>query len=136
MRNYGGTSPPQAYCVDWLVSKDLKSFPDDAKRAIGFALDQAQRGGKARSAKPLSGFGSASVLEIIQDYDTDTFRAVYTVRFGDFIYVLHAFQKKSKKGHTTPRADIALIRARLKMAQENYKHLVEDEKSKKRDGDT
>lgn len=98
----------------------MKSFPDDVKRAIGFALYQAQVGGKALSAKPFSGFGSASVLEIVQDYDSDTFRVVYTVKFGECVYVLHAFQKKSKRGNTTPKPDLALIRTRLKTAEDNY----------------
>ena len=110
--------------VVWIGSsrKDLKSFPDDVKRVIGVALYQAQVGGKAPSAKPLSGFGSAGVLEIVADYYSDTYRVVYTVRFGDFVYVLHAFQKKSKKGGTTPKPDVALIGKRLKNAQEDYKY--------------
>ena len=109
--------------IVWIGSsrKDLKSFPDDVKRVIGHALYQAQMGGKALSAKPLSGFGSAGVLEVVQGYQTDTYRAVYTVRFGDFVYVLHAFQKKSKRGIATPRCDNALIKARLKAAEEDYK---------------
>ena len=112
--------------VVWIGSsrRDLKSFPGDVKRAIGFALYQAQIGCKAPSAKPLSGFGSAGVLEIVADYNTDTYRVVYTVRFGDFIYVLHAFQKKSKRGGTTPKPDVALIRSRLKDAQVDYKYRV------------
>ena len=79
--------PHRLKAVVWISSsrKDLKSFPDDVKRVIGFALYQAQLGNKAPSAKPLSGFGSASVLEVIADYDTDTFRVVYTVRFGDLV---------------------------------------------------
>ena len=110
--------------VIWIGSsrKDLKLFPDDVQRAIGVALYQAQMGGKAPSAKPLSGFGGAGVLEIVADYYSDTYRAVYTVRFDEFLYVLHAFQKKSKKGATTPKPDVALIRARLKNAQEDYKY--------------
>ena len=108
--------------IVWIGSsrKDLKSFPDEVKSVIGYALYQAQTGGKALSAKPLSGFGSAGVLEIVQDYQTDAYRAVYTVRFGDFVYVLHAFQKKSKKGVAIPRPDITLIKARLKTAEEDY----------------
>jgi|ERR1043165_8136308 phage-related protein len=110
--------------VFWMGSsrKDLKSFPDDVKRAIGFALGQAQLGGKALSAKPLSGFGNAGVLEIVENYMSDTYRMVYTVTFGDFVYVLHAFHKKSKQGSKTPKTDIALIRARLKNAQEDYQY--------------
>ena len=78
-------------------------------------------GGKALSAKPLSGFGSAGVLEVVEDYQTDAYRAVYTVKFGNFVYVLHAFQKKSKRGASIPRPDTSLIKARLKIAQEDYK---------------
>lgn len=109
--------------IVWIGSsrKDLKSFPDEVRRAIGFALSQAQLGGKAPSAKPLSGFGGAGVLEIVENYHTDTYRAVYTVRFGDLVYVLHVFQKKSKKGRATPKPEVALIKSRLKAAQEDYK---------------
>ncbi len=110
--------------VVWIGSsrRDLKSFPDDVKRVIGVALYQAQLGGKAPSAKPLAGFGGAGVLEIVADHYTDTYRLVYTVTFGDFVYVLHAFQKKSKRGIATPKPDAALIRARLKNAQVDYKY--------------
>ena len=87
---------------------------------MGYALYQAQLGLKFASAKPLSGFGGASVLEIVDDFRTDTFRAVYTVRFPEMVYVLHAFQKKSKKGIATPKADLDLIRKRLKLAQKDY----------------
>lgn len=109
--------------IVWIGSslKDLKSFPDDVKRVIGYALYQGQIGGKALSAKPLSDFGGAGVLEIVEDHQTDTYRAVYTVKFGDFVYVLHAFQKKSKKGVATPKTDITLIKARLKTAEVDYK---------------
>jgi phage-related protein len=88
---------------------------------IGYALYQAQTGGKALSAKPLSGFGNAGVIEVIRDYQTDTYRAVYTVMFGDFVYVLRAFQKKSKRGISIPRSDITLIKARLKASEDDYK---------------
>jgi phage-related protein len=109
--------------IVWIGSsrKDLKSFPDDVKTSIGYALYQAQTGGKALSAKPLSGFGSAGVLEVVEDYQTDACRTVYTVRFGHFVYVLHAFQKKSKRGVAIPKTDITLIKARLKTAEEDYK---------------
>lgn len=109
--------------VVWIGSsrKDLKSFPDDVKRSIGYALFQAQTSGKALSAKPLSGFGSAGVLEVVEDYQTDAYRAVYTVKFGNFVYVLHAFQKKSKRGVAIPKTDITLIKARLKTAEVDYK---------------
>jgi phage-related protein len=88
---------------------------------MGYALYQAQVGLKASSAKPLRGFGGAGILEIVEDYQTDTYRAVYTVRFSELVYVLHAFQKKSKKGIATPKPDIDLIRRRLKVAEEDYK---------------
>ncbi|HKN83512.1 MAG TPA: type II toxin-antitoxin system RelE/ParE family toxin [Pyrinomonadaceae bacterium] len=82
---------------------------------------QAQLGLKASSAKPLRGFGGAGVLEIVEDHQSDTYRAVYTVRFSDLVYVLHAFQKKSKKGIATPKPHIDLIKSRLQVAQEDYK---------------
>jgi len=77
---------------------DLSGFPQKVKDCVGFALRTAQKGGKHPDAKPLSGFGGAGVLEVVSDFDSDTFRAVYTVKFKGVIYVLHAFQKKSKKG--------------------------------------
>jgi phage-related protein len=114
---------PKIKNVVWIAStlKDLKSFPDDVKDVIGFALYQAQIGRKSLSAKPLSGFGGAGVLEIIDDYQADTYRAVYTVRFSDLVYVLHVFQKKSKKGIATPKPDMDIIRKRLKLAEEDHK---------------
>jgi phage-related protein len=88
---------------------------------MGYALYQAQLGLKALSAKPLRGFGGAGILEIVEDHHTDTYRAVYTVRFSELVYVLHAFQKKSKKGSATPKSDMDLIKRRLKVAQDDYK---------------
>ena len=88
---------------------------------MGYALYQAQIGEKHGSAKPLKGFGGASVLEIVTDHVGDTFRAVYTVKFATAIYVLHAFQKKSKSGIKTPIEDLDLIRRRLKVAETDYK---------------
>lgn len=88
---------------------------------MGYALYQAQVGLKAPTAKPLRGFGGASVLEIVEDHQNDTYRAVYTVKFSELLYVLHAFQKKSKKGIATPKPDIDLIKRRLKIAEEDYK---------------
>ena len=114
---------PNAKSIVWIGSsrRDLKSFPAEVKEVIGYALYQAQVGRKAPSAKPLSGFGGAGVLEILKDHQTDTYRAVYTVKFSEFVYVLHAFQKKSKKGIATPKPDIDLIRRRLRIAEEDYK---------------
>jgi phage-related protein len=85
--------------------------------AIGFALRTAQKGGKHSDAKPLKGFKGAGVLEIVSDFDGNTFRAVYTVRIKGVIYVLHAFQKKSRKGISTPKTEIDKIKRRLKEAE-------------------
>ncbi len=114
--------PPKIKSVVWIGSsrRDLKSFPAEVKDVMGYALYQAQVGRKASSAKPLAGFGSVGVLEIVEDHQTDTYRAVYTVKFSELVYVLHAFQKKSKKGITTPKADIDLIKKRLRVAKKDY----------------
>lgn len=88
---------------------------------MGYALYQAQKGFKTPTTTPLHGFGGAGVLEIVEDYQTNTYRAVYTVKFGNSIYVLHAFQKKSKKGRATPRPDIGIIKRRLKAAEIHHK---------------
>ncbi len=113
---------PKTNALAWIGSsrKDLKKFPAEVQSAMGFALYQAQLGLKAINAKPLAGFGGASVLEIVDDFQTDTYRAVYTVKFRDVIYVLHAFQKKSRKGIATPKADLDLIKRRLKVAEEDH----------------
>lgn len=87
---------------------------------MGFAINDAQNGDEHPRAKALKGFGGRSVLEVVDDEDGDTFRAVYTVRFAGVIYVLHAFQKKSKKGIETPKHDISVIQARLKAAEAHY----------------
>ncbi|WP_375099857.1 MULTISPECIES: type II toxin-antitoxin system RelE/ParE family toxin [unclassified Pseudomonas] len=92
-------------------------MPDDVQDVFGFALHQAQVGGKHPQAKPLKGFSGAGVLEVVEDYDGDTYRAVYTVKFGAAVYALHCFQKKSTKGIETPQHDIDLIKSRLKAAQ-------------------
>jgi len=106
--------------VVWVGStrKDLREFPEPVRDHMGYALYVAQRGGKHRDAKALSGFGGAGVLEIIEDFRGDTFRAVYTVRFAQTVYVLHAFQKKSKTGRKTPRRDSELIKQRLREAEQ------------------
>jgi phage-related protein len=97
--------------------KDLREFPETVKDEMGFALYEAQCGLKPFDAKPLKGFGGASVMEIVSDYQSDTYRAVYTVRLNDRLYVLHAFQKKSKKGVATSQTDIELIKSRLTQAE-------------------
>ncbi len=113
----------------WMGSSrdDLREFPEEVRQTVGFALRQAQRGGKHLDAKVLKGFGGAGVLEVVEDHDGDTYRAVYTVRFAGSVYVLHAFQKKSKKGVKTPTAERELIRRRLKAAEEHHEETREDE---------
>jgi phage-related protein len=110
---------------------DLSEFPLHAKKEIGFALRAAQKGEKADNAKPLKGFGGASVLQITSDFDGDTYRTVYAVKLKGTIYVLHAFQKKSTQGIKTSSNDINLIKARLRTAIELHAE-NEDEASKKR----
>jgi phage-related protein len=107
--------------VNWVGSsyRDFQAFPEAVKDSMGFALYRAQVGKIHERAKPLRGFGGAGVVELVENYRTDTYRAVYTVRFADFVYVLHAFQKKSKKASETPRHEIDLIRRRLKAAEED-----------------
>ena len=107
--------------VDWIGSskKDLLSFPRPVIKEIGLALGIAQHGGKSPSTKPLRGLGTG-ILEVVEIHRGDAYRAAYTVRFDDRIYVLHCFQKKSKSGIKTPKADIDLIKGRLKVAQADY----------------
>lgn len=104
----------------WVGSsrEDLRTFPEEVKDSIGFALRAAQRGSKHSTAKPLLGFGSAGVLEIVEDFDGSTYWAVYAVKLKHGIYALHAFQKKSTQGIKTPKREIDLIRARLKAAED------------------
>jgi phage-related protein len=113
--------------VEWIASSrdDLREFPKDVRRVMGQALDDAGHGGEHPSAKALKGFGGRGVLEIVDDFDGDTYRAVYTVKFAGVIYVLDAFQKKSNKGIATPQRDIDLIKARLKRAEAHYKENYE-----------
>jgi phage-related protein len=107
--------------------KDLTAFPPPVRRNIGHALHEVQSGGEPLPAKALKGFGGRAILEIIDDFDGDTFRAVYTVRFAGVVYVLHAFQKKSKKGITSPKRDIELIKSRLRDAEELHRMRAEQE---------
>jgi phage-related protein len=99
---------------------DRSAFPLPVKQRIGFALRAAQKGGKHPDAKPLKGFKGAGVLEVVSDFDGDTFRGVYTVRFKGVICVLHAFQKKAKKGIATPRFEMERIKVRLKEAHQAH----------------
>lgn len=105
--------------VTWLGASraSLKRFPRQVRRDVGKALYAAQRGETDPAAKPLRSFGGARVMEIVDRHDTNTYRAVYTAQFDEAIYVLHAFQKKSKSGLATPKTEIALIRRRLADAQ-------------------
>jgi phage-related protein len=119
--------------VEWMGGclKDLKRFPKEVREEVGFTLFLAQQGDTAVNAVPLLGFGGANVLEVVIDESGSTFRAVYTVRFEEAVYALHAFQKKSKRGVATPKRDMDLIRSRLKLAQAHYsRHYA---KAKKRD---
>ncbi len=115
--------------VEWIGSSrdDLREFPEDVQQIMGFALYRAQLGKKHPDAKPLKGFKGAGVLEIVENFDGDTYRAVYTVKFEGIVYVLHAFQKKSKQGIATPKQDIDLIESRLKRAKEHYKKYLEQQ---------
>ena len=112
----------------WIASskRDLKKFPKPAQYNLGRALQTAQWGGKSDDAKPLKGFKGAAVLEVVEDYDGDTYRAVYTVKFRRAVCVLHAFQKKSKKGIKTPKAVIDLIEERLNYASEVYEEWCQE----------
>lgn len=106
--------------VIWLGTslKELREFPSPVQDHIGYALYVAQRGGKHQDTKVLSGFGGAGILEVIKDHRGDTFRAVYTLKYAGTVYVLHAFQKKSKSGRLTPRPDMELIKQRLREAEQ------------------
>ena len=105
----------------WIGSSldEITQFPSEVQRTMGFALSAAQYGGKHLAAKPWKGEGPG-ILEIVSNYDSDTFRAVYTVRFERAVYVLHVFQKKSPRGIKTRQSDIALVRQRLKVAKRDY----------------
>ena len=107
--------------VHWIGSalRDLKAMPESIQESFGYALYLAQTGGKALKTKPLIGFGSAGVLEVVENASGGTYRAIYTIRFVHAIYVLHCFQKKSKSGIATPKADMDLIRERLKLAEKH-----------------
>ena len=105
--------------VIWIASsrEALRAFPEQVKDAVGYALYLAQIGGKDEAARPLRGFGGAGVVKVIKDFAGDTYRAVYTVKFAGFVYVLHCFQKKSTRGAETPRCDLDLMQSRLRLAE-------------------
>lgn len=111
--------------LHWVGSskRDLEALPAPVVDVFGYALYLAQTGRKHGSAKPLKGFGSAAVLEVVEDWDRSTYRAVYTVQVKSAVFVLHVFQKKSTRGVATPKADVDLIRERLKAAEQIAKEL-------------
>lgn len=115
--------------IEWVgrSREALREFPQDVRRTMGFALREAQRGDKNERAKPLKGFGGAGVLEIVDDFDSDTYRTMYTVRFVDTVYVLHAIQKKSTHGIETPQRKMDTVRRNLARAEQ-----VEAERTKAR----
>jgi len=117
--------------LTWVGSskKDLVALPVSVRKFFGHALDFAQHGEQHAAAKVLKGFGGAGVLEVVEDYLGDTYRAVYTVKFREAVFVLHVFQKKSKRGTATPKPDMNIIRERLKIAEQMVQEM-RDEKTK------
>ena len=117
--------PPELKPLAWLAStkRDLMALPEEVIDTFGYALHLAQAGKKHEQAKPLHGFGSAGVLEIVEHRRGNAYRAVYTVRFATAVFVLHVFQKKAKSGIATPRQDMELIKQRLKAAEQIVKEL-------------
>ena len=111
--------------LEWLGSskKDLIALPEDVRRFFGHALHFAQNGEKHDAAKPLKGFGGAGVLEVVDNDEGGTYRAVYTVKYEEVVFVLHCFQKKSKSGIALPKEDKAVIEARLKVAADRIKEI-------------
>lgn len=118
--------------LEWMGSsfKDLLALPREVIQVFGFALSLAQAGERHESAKVLKGFGGAGVLEVVESDIGGTYRAVYTVKFAEAVFVLHCFQKKSKSGIATPKPDMDLIHARLKQAEDIAKELRHDKDSK------
>jgi len=112
----------------WVGSsqKDFRKFPDEVHNELGFSLHLVQEGKTPARSKPLKGKLSGTV-ELIDDYDGDTYRAVYTTKIGNILYILHAFKKKSKKGSETPKQEIDLVVSRLKIAQKNYEEQLKKE---------
>jgi phage-related protein len=119
--------------VEWLGSshKDLCDMPEPVRKDLGYALYLAQIGAKHVDARPLLGFGGAGVMEVVERYDTNAYRAVYTVRFEEAVYVLHVFNKKSTSGIGIPRPDMNVIRTRLTEARERHDDHVKKKDLKK-----
>lgn len=121
---------PEEKPLAWLGSskKDLMALPMSVRKFFGHALDFAQRGGRHDAAKVLKGFGGSGVLEIVDNDQGGTYRAVYTVKFREVVCVLHVFHKKSKSGIAIPKPDMDIIRERLKIAEKLSKEM-RDEKA-------
>jgi phage-related protein len=127
------TRKPQLKPLYWVASslKDLRACPDDVQDVFGYALHLAQIGDKHAQAKPLKGFAGAGTLEVVEDHDGDTYRAVYTLEVAGAVYVLHVFEKKAKRGIKTPKRDMDLIKSRLKLVTAPPKGTKNDERRKK-----
>lgn len=121
--------PEKEKPLEWIASsyKDLMALPASVRRRFGYALSLAQMGDRDDCAKVLKGFGGAGVLEVIEDDAGGTYRAVYTVKFAEAVFVLHCFQKKSKRRIATPKEDMDVIRARLKVAEALAQELRNEE---------
>ena len=117
--------------LEWIGSshKDLMALPMDVRRFFGYALSLAQAGDQHDAAKVLKGFHGAGVVEVVEDDAGGTYRAVYTVKFKEAVFVLHCFQKKSKRGIATPTEDMDIIRSRLKVAEAFAKELRNEKKT-------
>lgn len=118
--------------LEWIGSsyRDLVALPVEVRRFFGFALSLAQAGDQHDAAKALKGFGGAGVLELVESDAGGTYRAVYTVRFPEAVFVLHCFQKKSKRGIETPREHIEIIRARLRIAEQVVEEWRDEKKAR------
>jgi len=117
--------------LEWIGSsyRDLMALPANVRRFFGFALSLAQAGDRHDAAKVLNGFGGARVLEVVENDAAGTYRSVYTVKFEETVFVLHCFQKKSKRGIATPKEDMDIIRARLKVAELRAQELRNEKKA-------
>jgi len=117
--------------VFWIGSsrKDLRRFPKLVRQTVGQALFDAQTGGTHPDAKPLKGFQGAGVLEVVESHDGSTYRAVYTIQFAGVVYVLHAFQKKSKRSIQTPREEMDVVKSRLKVAEKHHEGWTQESKA-------
>ncbi len=115
--------------LEWVGTskKDLKEFPEEVQGAMGYALHLAQCGERHGHAKIFSGMGNAKILEIVENDKSGTYRTLYTLEMEGFVFVLHAFQKKSKSGRSTPKPELDKLKRRLKEAQELYKQLLSKE---------